>query len=116
MKKCGLYLRVSTNMQAEAKDGSLDTQYSRLEGYVSFRNSPTEEWIIEEVYREEGRSGKDMQRPELQRMLGDIHTNRINVILCTKLDRITRSLLDFHQLNQEFQKKKSKENMQILNQ
>ena len=100
MKKCGLYLRVSTEMQAQTKDGSLDTQFSRLESYVKFRNSPEEEWIIEQVYREEGRSGKDMQRPELQRMLNDIRANSINVVLCTKLDRITRSLLDFHQLSE----------------
>ena len=103
MKKCGLYLRVSTDRQAHTKDGSLDTQLDRLQGYVNFRNSPQQEWAVEEIYREEGRSGKDMQRPELQRMLGDVQRRRINLVLCTKLDRITRSLLDFHQLHQQFE-------------
>jgi DNA invertase Pin-like site-specific DNA recombinase len=39
-KLCGLYARVSTERQSEIKDGSLDTQISRLKSYIAFRNPP----------------------------------------------------------------------------
>ncbi len=39
MKKCGLYLRVSTQRQADVKEGSLDTQGDRLTSLVKLRNS-----------------------------------------------------------------------------
>jgi len=106
MKKlCGLYARVSTERQAEIKDGSLDTQISRLKNYIAYRNSHVEndeKWEIFDVYREEGRSGKDTNRPELQRLLSDIKDGKINTVIFTKLDRITRSIIDFDNLTKTF--------------
>lgn len=101
-KRCGLYLRVSTELQAQVRDGSLDTQESRLKSYIQSRNSAKQEWKVHEVYREEGKSGKNTQRPELQRMIADVMTGRIDIVLCTKLDRITRSLPDFYGLHKIF--------------
>ena len=100
MKKCGLYARVSTDIQAQAKDGSLDTQISIMEKQIEVKkmSSPGEEWEIVEVYREEGRSGKDTNRPEFQKMLNDIENGKIDVLVCTKIDRVTRSLPDFYDL------------------
>ena len=70
MKKCGVYVRVSTDHQAEVKDGSLDTQEDILAKYIELKNATDEDtWLISQVYREEGRSGKDVNRPEYQRML-----------------------------------------------
>jgi site-specific DNA recombinase len=109
-KLCGLYVRVSTERQSEIKDGSLDTQADRLKQYAGFREkSPSEsnkppKWKIVHVYREEGKSGKDTERPELQRLLSDIANGKINTVLCTKIDRITRSLIDFYKLNDTFKK------------
>ena len=102
-KECGLYLRVSTDRQALAKDGSLDTQESRLRDYLSSRSTPKQTWEVVDIYREEGRSGKDLERPELQRLLADIRSGRINAVACTKIDRISRSLLDFYNLHQAFE-------------
>ena len=106
-KSCGLYARVSTERQAEMKEGSLDTQISRLKNYIGYRNSHVkndEKWEISDVYREEGRSGKDTNRPELQRLLSDIRNGKINTVIFTKLDRITRSIIDFDDLTKTFKK------------
>ena len=97
MKECGLYTRVSTDLQAETKDGSLDTQIDNLTKYVDLKHGTTDEdWIIANVYREEGKSGKNTDRPEYQRMLHDIQSGKINTVLCTKIDRVSRSLMDFY--------------------
>ena len=106
---CGLYARVSTERQSEVRDGSLDTQVDRLKQYIDFKKplakvKRADDWKIIDVYREEGKSGKTTERPELQRLMSDIKTGRINAVICTKLDRITRSLIDFYKLNATFTK------------
>jgi len=105
IKRCGLYVRVSTDRQAQIKEGSLDTQLDRLRSYVKIRNCPDVEWKIIEEYREEGKSGKNTDRPEYQRMLNDIKSEKINTMICTKIDRATRSLLDFYKLYELLQQK-----------
>ncbi len=105
-RSCGLYARVSTERQSEIKDGSLDTQISRLKNYISFRSpsASKESWKVTKIYREEGKSGKNIDRPELQNLLSDIKTGKINAVLCTKIDRISRSLIDFYKLVELFEK------------
>ena len=99
MKRVGLYARVSTDRQAQIKDGSLDTQLDMLGKYVEIKDmGDEEEWKVVKTYREEGKSGKDTNRPEYQKMLKDVEQDTINVLLCTKIDRISRSLLDFYHL------------------
>ena len=102
-KTCGLYVRVSTDNQVNVKNGSLDTQESRLKQYVGLRNSSDDTWDVAGVYREEGKSGKNTERPQLQRLIQDIQSGLINTVLCTKIDRITRSLIDFYHLLEVFQ-------------
>ncbi len=105
MIKCGLYARVSTDMQAEVKNGSLDTQIDLLQKYVEVKDStsPEEEWTVAAIYREEGKSGKNVDRPEYKRMIQDIERGKINAVLCTKIDRASRSIIDFYHF-QEFLK------------
>ena len=105
-RKCALYLRVSTLRQADVLDGSLDAQEARLRSYVEFENNSKESaWIISGVYREEGRSGKDLKRPEFQQMMKDIKKGKINTVIISKIDRLTRSLKDFSALWDNFQKR-----------
>ena len=85
MNLCGLYLRVSTEDQVQVRDGSLDTQESELRKYVDGRNSPEESWRVASVYREEGRSAKDTNRPEYQRMLLEVESGKVSVVLCTSM-------------------------------
>ena len=97
MVKCGLYARVSTDLQAEVKNGSLDTQIDLLQKYVEIKNStsPEEEWKAVAIYREEGKSGKNVDRPEYKRMIRDIEQGLINAVLCTRIDRVSRSYINF---------------------
>ena len=102
MVKCGLYARVSTDRQAELKNGSLDTQIDQLQKYVELKDStsPEEEWKVVAIYREEGESGKNVDRPQYQRMVQDIADGKINAVVCTKIDRVSRSLIDFYQFHE----------------
>ena len=107
-KLCGLYVRVSTERQSEIKDGSLETQTDRLKQYIGFRaksaldDAKQAKWKVVDIYREEGKSGKNTERPALQKLLSDVKEGSINAVLCTKIDRITRSLIDFYKLNEIF--------------
>ncbi len=107
MMLCGLYTRVSTDLQALKKDSSLDTQEDILRKWVDVKDqTSTEDWKIVKVYREEGKSGKNTDRDEYQEMLQDISEGRVNCVICTKIDRISRSLMDFyhfHELVEEHQ-------------
>lgn len=101
---CGLYVRVSTPRQASVEEGSLDTQISQLQAYVDFENRARKgEWLVEEVYREEGRSGKDLNRPQFERMMVDVDAGRIDTVLIWKIDRLTRSLTDFFKVWEHFE-------------
>ena len=101
MIKCGLYARVSTDIQAEVKNGSLDTQIDRLQKYVELKDTtPEEEWQAVAIYREEGKSGKNLDRPEFKRMVQDIEHGKINAVLCTKIDRVSRSSIDFYHFHE----------------
>ena len=107
--KCGLYIRVSTLRQADVEDGSLDTQESSLKAYVNYENkSKDSSWEIIGIYREQGRSAKNLKRPEFQRMMRDIEDRKINTVIIWKIDRLTRSLKDFSMLWDNFQKKEKK--------
>ncbi|MEW6664101.1 MAG: recombinase family protein [Thermodesulfobacteriota bacterium] len=86
-----IYTRVSTLDQVERD--SLSTQESRLRAYCE-ANGHT----IHGLYRDEGYSAKDTNRPAIKRLFSDIKAGRIQLVLVTKLDRITRSLPDLLKL------------------
>ena len=92
-KKCGLYLRVSTEDQA--REGfSLPEQRERLESFCKFKS-----YEIIDYYEDAGISAKTGNyRPEFERLKTDIKTKRINTIVALKLDRITRSIFDWEKL------------------
>ena len=89
----GLYLRVSTEDQA--REGfSLSEQKERLEFYCKYNG-----YKIVETYIDAGISAKGgNHRPEFERMLEDGKEGKINMIICLKLDRITRSINDWEML------------------
>ena len=98
-RKCALYVRVSTVNQAE--DGeSLDEQVHTLQSYCAYRK-----WQQTTVYREEGFSGKDLKRPAFQQMLADIQKGKINTVIVKKVDRLSRSIIDFENVYKSFQDK-----------
>lgn len=97
MKKCGFVIRVSTDRQAKNKEGSLKNQLQRLQAHLDYKNVACgEQWIEAQRYVLKAVSGKDSFRSkEFARLFEDIRAGRINVILCTALDRISRSVKDF---------------------
>jgi site-specific DNA recombinase len=96
MRRIGIYLRVSTEEQARIQDGSLVSQRMRLIEFVEGHNRRTPGWgTILEFYCDEGKSAKNMNRPEFQRLLGDVKMGRVNLVLATELSRLSRSLRDF---------------------
>ena len=92
-KKCGLYMRVSTEDQA--REGfSLPEQKERLEAFCKFKG-----YEIIDYYEDAGISAKTgNHRPEFERLKDDIKSKRINTIVALKLDRITRSIYDWENL------------------
>ncbi len=91
-----IYTRVSSFDQAQSKEGSLISQEQRCREYMKFKHGD----VAPVVYREEGKSAKDTNRPEFQKLVTDIEADRIQTVLCTELSRISRSVLDFHQFMQ----------------
>lgn len=91
---CGLYTRVSSRNQADADYSSLETQRERLEAYCQSQ----ENYSIFRVYEDGGYSADSLERPALKEMLRDIRDGRLNCVLTYKIDRLTRSVRDFHQL------------------
>ncbi len=91
---CGLYTRVSSRNQAEADYSSLETQRERLEAFSRSQENHT----IYRVYEDGGYSADSLDRPALKEMLRDIRDGKLNAVLVYKIDRLTRSVRDFHLL------------------
>jgi site-specific DNA recombinase len=97
---CGLYTRVSSRNQADADYSSLETQRERLEAF----SQSQEDYTIYRVYEDGGYSADSLDRPALKEMLRDIRDGKINCVLTYKIDRLTRSVKDFHQLMDVFER------------
>ena len=98
------YTRVSTGMQANDGD-SLDTQEQKIKDYCKSKNLE-----LISIHREEGVSGaKDPRaRPQLSSILSKLDAKLGEGLVCTKIDRLSRSTKDFLILIDEFKKKKIK--------
>ena len=91
------YCRVSTDMQA-AQGLSLDDQRAAIQQYAADRG-----WVIAEVFVDGGFSAKNTDRPAFQRMMREIKKSdgEIAAVVVTKLDRLTRSLRDLCNINED---------------
>lgn len=92
--KIGLYIRVSTEEQAENPEGSIRSQEERLRAAVKYKNTEGNFGEIAGVFID-ARSGKDTRRAELQRLLEAIRNREVNFVLVTELSRLSRSIKDF---------------------
>lgn len=101
VKFCAVYTRKSTEEGLEQDFNSLDAQREACLAYITSQKA--EGWIAtKEVYDDGGYSGGNIRRPGLQKMLEDIKAGRINIIVVYKIDRLTRSLMDFAKLVELF--------------
>ncbi len=94
----GIYIRVSTEEQAQ-KGFSLEAQKEKLTWLAHIKD-----WNIINVYEDKGISGKDLNRPEIIRMINDIKNKVIENVLVFKIDRLTRSTKDLIYLVEIFNK------------
>ena len=86
--RCGIYVRVSTDDQRD-NGYSIDSQLRMLKEYCK-KNG----YDIVDVYNDAGHSGKDLMRPEMQRLLKDIKSHKIEKLVAIKVDRLTRNNYD----------------------
>jgi len=94
IKRCAIYTRKSTSMGLEQSFNSLDAQREACEQYL--RHRAHENWVLVPTrYDDGGFTGANMERPAFRRLLADIENGLVSCILCYKVDRVSRSLLDF---------------------
>ena len=101
--RCCGYVRVSTLRQSDLEHGSLDAQIDEIRHYLKFRETSQTKFHLEEMLREEGRSAKDTDRPQLKKLLEAVRRKAVDAVVVTKIDRLTRSVKDFYDLWAEFE-------------
>jgi site-specific DNA recombinase len=98
---CAIYTRKSSEEGREQEFNSLAAQREACEAYI--RSQQHEGWALtRNRYDDGGFSGGNLERPALQRLLADIRTGRIDIVVVYKVDRLTRSLTDFARLVEIF--------------
>src|SRR4029453_18262158 len=92
--RCAIYTRVSTDERLDMDFNSLDAQ--REAGLAYIQSQKHEGWIlIGDRYDDGGFSGGSMDRPALQRLLRDVESGVVDVVVVYKVERLSRSLIDF---------------------
>ena len=95
--RCAIYTRKSSDEGLDQAFNSLDAQREACAAYILSQAS--EGWTaMSDIYDDGGLSGGTLERPALQRLLADVVEGRVDIIVIYKLDRLTRSLLDFAKL------------------
>ena len=99
--RCAVYTRKSSEEGLEQEFNSLDAQREACEAYIASQRS--EGWVlIRDQYDDGGISGGTLERPALQRLLSDIDDGLVDVVVVYKIDRLSRSLMDFSKLVEVF--------------
>ncbi len=101
--RCAIYTRKSSDEGLQQEFNSLEAQREAAEAYIASQQH--EGWAcLPERYDDGGYTGANMERPALQRLLTDIERGRIDCVAVYKVDRISRSLLDFARMMETFEK------------
>jgi len=102
--RCAIYTRKSTEEGLDQSFNTLDAQREAGEAYITSQKS--EGWVcLPEHYDDGGFTGANMDRPALKRLLADIDAGQIDVVVVYKVDRLTRSLLDFTRMVEVFDRR-----------
>ena len=92
--KIGLYVR-NSSVKQDTPEGTIKNQEERLRQYVALRNMSCQFGEVVQVYVDRSLSAKNMNRPAVQKLLQDIESEKINMVMVSELSRITRSMRDF---------------------
>jgi site-specific DNA recombinase len=99
--RCAIYTRKSTDEGLDSDFNTLDAQRESAEAYIASQRH--EGWMaLPQKYDDGGFTGANMERPALQRLLSDIRDGLVNCVVVYKVDRLTRSLLDFAKIMEVF--------------
>lgn len=102
--RCAIYTRKSSEEGLEQDFNSLDAQREACESYI--KSQQHEGWVlVEKQYNDGGFSGGTLQRPALKELFQDIKDGKIDTVVVYKIDRLTRSLMDFSKIVELFDKR-----------
>ena len=101
--RCAVYTRKSSDEGLEQSFNSLHAQREACEAYI--KSQVSEGWTLHpSAYDDGGISGGTMERPGLKRLLADIASGLVDVVVVYKVDRLTRSLGDFARIVEQFRR------------
>jgi DNA invertase Pin-like site-specific DNA recombinase len=101
--RCAVYTRKSTEEGLEQEFNSLDAKREACEAFIASQRA--EGWsCLPDRYDDGGFTGGNMDRPALRRLLNDIEAGKIDCVVVYKVDRLSRSLLDFARMIETFDK------------
>jgi DNA invertase Pin-like site-specific DNA recombinase len=99
--RCAVYTRKSSEEGLEQEFNSLHAQRESCEAYIASQRS--EGWVlVRDQYDDGGISGGTLERPGLKRLLADVEDGLVDVVVVYKIDRLSRSLMDFSKLVEVF--------------
>jgi DNA invertase Pin-like site-specific DNA recombinase len=99
--RCAVYTRKSSEEGLEQEFNSLHAQRESCEAYIASQRS--EGWVlVRDQYDDGGLSGGTLERPGLKRLMEDIEDGLVDVVVVYKIDRLSRSLMDFSKLVEVF--------------
>jgi len=101
--RCAIYTRKSSEEGLDQEFNSLDAQREAAEAYIVSQKA--EGWTaLPDRYDDGGFTGGNMDRPALDRMLRDIDRGKIDCVVVYKVDRLSRSLMDFSRILEAFER------------
>ncbi|MCK1616596.1 recombinase family protein [Bradyrhizobium sp. 159] len=101
--RCAVYTRKSSEEGLDMDFNSLDAQRESCEAYIASQRA--EGWTaVSDRYDDGGFSGGSLERPALKRLLATVQAGKIDVIVVYKIDRLSRSMLDFLNLVELFER------------
>ena len=103
IKYCAIYTRKSTEEGLDMEFNTLDAQREACAAYIVSQKA--DGWSeVKNHYDDGGYSGGNMDRPGLKQLLADIEAGKVHIVVVYKIDRLTRSLMDFSKLVEAFDK------------
>src|SRR5207248_9779979 len=101
IRRCAVYTRKSSEEGLEQDFNSLHAQRDACEAFI--RSQRGEGWrLVETGYDDGGLSGGTLERPALRQLFADIAQHRVDTVVVYKVDRLTRSLMDFAKIVELF--------------
>src|SRR5262245_38072296 len=91
-RKCAVYTRKSTSIGLQQEFNSLQAQREACEAYIARQTG----WqLLPARYDDGGYTGANLERPAFRKLLLDVEAGKVDIVVVYKVDRLSRSLLDF---------------------